>query len=86
MSYSIQLDLEFGAVSAFLGHLSGTVVELTMSASDQSEILCAIIDGEADSDRGVPGIKVRRFDDEVGRAVGAPFVIDVDDVVGLSLY
>lgn len=45
-----------------------------------------MIDCEADTDSGVPGIKVRRFDDEGGRAVGAPFVIDLDEVVGVSLH
>lgn len=86
MSYSIQLDLEFGAVSAFVGHLSGNVVELTRSGLDRNEVLCVMIDCEADTDGGFPGVKVRRFDGEVGRAVGAPFVIDLDDVVAISLY
>lgn len=85
MANSIQLDLDFGAICGFLGYLQGNVVELTVSGPLRQETFCVVVDCEADAG-GAPGVKVRRFDDELGRPDGDSFVIDLDEVVGISLY
>lgn len=86
MTTTVQIDLEPGAERAFIGCLSGSVVEIAVARDASTETIVGVIDAATANDDGSSGLLVRRFDEERGRPIGERFVVSLADIKRITLF
>jgi hypothetical protein len=87
MTTTVQIDLEPGAERAFIGYLSGSVVEIAVARDASTETIVGVIDAAtANDDDGSSAVLVRRFDQERGQPAGERFVVGLAAIKRITVF
>ena len=87
MATTVQIALEPGAERAFIGCLSGRVVEIAVARDASIETIVGVIDtAPANDDDSSSALLVRRFDEERGRPIGERFVVSLADIERITVF
>ncbi len=84
---TIALRLAGEAVEAFVGYLSGYVIELTVSDNGRhGDPLVVVVDGLGRTTQGFAAIAVRTYNEDPTSGACEPVVIDFGDIAAIAVF